>query len=219
MTPASSYFSLDNSFQAALIHRSYCNEHPGFQSNERLEFFGDAVLSLVISSRLYHLFPHLPEGELTARRSNLVQTSSLAAKAKVLRLDAQLKLSRGEEEGGGRNNPTLLANTFEAVLGALYLDSGLSACDKLLQSVFPDSEIQKLTHIKDPKSLLQEISQAKGWGTPTYHTVTATGPDHAKRFEVSVHLNRQPAATGTGTSKQRAETAAATAALNNLPVK
>ena len=125
----------------------------------------------------------------------------------------------GEEEGGGRNNPTLLANTFEAVLGALYLDSGLSACDKLLQSVFPDSEIQKLTHIKDPKSLLQEISQAKGWGTPTYHTVTATGPDHAKRFEVSVHLNRQPAATGTGTSKQRAETAAATAALNNLPVK
>ncbi len=217
MKPVSSYFVSGNLFEKALVHRSYCNEHPGYQSNERLEFLGDAVLSLIISSRLFRLVPHHPEGELTARRPTLVQTSSLAAKAKILGLDTQLKLSRGEEEGGGRNNPTLLANTFEAVLGALYLDSDLPACVKFLQAVFPDSEITELTQTKDPKSLLQEISQAKGWGTPTYHTVTATGPDHAKRFEISVHLNHQPIATGSGTSKQRAQTQAAMAALTNLP--
>ena len=203
-------------FRQALTHRSYCNEHPGRQSNERLEFLGDAVLSLVISQRLYRLLPDQPEGELTARRSNLVQTSTLAAKAQLLQLDKQLLLSRGEEDSGGRHNPSLLANTFEAVLGAMYLDQGLAACDQYLQEVFPDAELTSATEMKDPKSLLQEKAQAHGLGTPLYTTVRSTGPDHAKKFTVSVKVDHLPTGVGEGSSKQRAEAAAATAALAKL---
>ena len=130
------YFTNQQLFTQALTHRSYCNEHPGMTSNERLEFLGDAVLSLIMSSRLYHLLPDKPEGELTARRSLAVQTSTLATKSKELGLDELILLSRGEEDGGGRNNPSLLANTFEAVLGALYLDRGLKTCQKYLAEIF-----------------------------------------------------------------------------------
>ena len=108
-----SYFKNPALLEPALIHKSYCNEHSGLESNERLEFLGDSVLSIVISDRLFRLFPHSPEGELTSRRSNLVQTITLARKAKLLELDQMLKLSRGEEETGGRTNVGLLANTFE----------------------------------------------------------------------------------------------------------
>lgn len=213
MTNPSSHFSDPALFEAALIHRSYCNEHPGATSNERLEFLGDSVLSLIISSRLYHLFPDSPEGELTARRSFLVQTSSLAAKAKGLGLDNFLKLSRGEEDSGGRQNTGLLANCFEAVLGALFLDSGLSACEKYLLKIFPDIELTSLSSLKDPKSLLQEKAQSMGWGTPVYKLVQSTGPDHAKTFTVEADLGQNRAARGSGSSKQRAESEAATAAL------
>ena len=116
MKPPVQYFKDTNHYQAALVHRSYCNEHPGTTSNERLEFLGDSVLSLITSDRLYKLFPQLPEGELTARRSLIVQTTTLAEKAKILHLDDELLLSRGEQDLGGRKNPGLLANTFEAVL-------------------------------------------------------------------------------------------------------
>lgn len=217
MKPVSQYFSQPQLLTHALTHRSYCNEHPGSQSNERLEFLGDAILSLVISDRLYHLFPHLPEGELTARRSLLVQTSTLAHKSQLLGLDQLLLLSHGEEELGGRKNPSLLANTFEAVLGALFLDSDLTVCRQYLETVFPDSEITALTQTKDPKSLLQEKAQATGLGTPVYQTLNSSGPDHAKKFTVSVLISGRSFGHGSGTSKQRAETAAAQAALDHFP--
>lgn len=213
MTNPKAFFNDLDHFEAALVHRSYCNEHPGVTSNERLEFLGDSVLSVIISDRLYRLLPQSPEGELTARRSFLVQTSSLAAKAKELGLDALLKLSRGEEESDGRKNTGLLANTFEAVLGALFLDSGLSACEKYLLEIFPDRDLTSPSSLKDPKSLLQERSQGLGWGTPVYKLVDSTGPDHAKTFTVETAFGQNKSAQGTGSSKQRAESEAATAAL------
>ncbi len=200
----------------AFIHRSYCNEHPGKLSNERLEFLGDSVLSLIISTRLYKLLPNSPEGELTSRRSHLVQTTTLSGKSIALGFNKKIKLSKGEEDSGGRSNISLMADTFEAVLGALYIDSGLAACEKFLLEVFPDSELTADIQIKDPKSLLQEKSQAAGLGTPTYKTVDAIGPDHAKEFTIAVTLLGKPPVTGTGSSKQRAETAAAAAALVKL---
>lgn len=200
----------------AFIHKSYCNEHPGLESNERLEFLGDSVLSVVISERLYKLFPGSPEGELTSRRSNLVQTSTLAIKAKLLGLDKKLKLSRGEEDTGGRTNVGLLADTFEAVLGALFLDEGLTACQKYLLEIFSDSEILADGTLKDPKSLLQEKSQAAGYGTPIYRTVMAEGPDHAKKFIIEALVNNLQAGVGQGPSKQKAQTEAAIAALAKL---
>lgn len=200
----------------ALIHKSYCNEHPGLESNERLEFLGDSVLSIIISERLFRLFPKSPEGELTSRRSNLVQTSTLARKAKLLELDKMLKLSRGEEDTGGRTNVGLLANTFESVLGALFLDGGLAVCRKYLTDIFSDEEILADGDLKDPKSLLQEKSQASGFGTPIYKTLSAEGPDHAKLFEIEVMVNNKSAGKGLGPSKQKAQTEAATAALAKL---
>jgi ribonuclease-3 len=214
------YFKSDKPLKEALTHRSYCNEHPGTTSNERLEFLGDAVLSLIISDRLFKLLKSAPEGELTSRRSNLVQTGTLAVKSKSIKLDQLLLLSRGEEESGGRNNVSLLANTFEAVLGAIFIDSGISVCYRFINEIFPDSEIlSEKIKTKDPKSLLQELSQARGWGTPVYQTVSSTGPDHAKKFTISVNINGQIKATGSGLSKQKAETQAASAALSRLSPK
>ncbi len=210
------YFKNPQNYHAALIHRSYCNEHPGTVSNERLEFLGDSILSLITSDRLYKLFPDLPEGELTARRSLIVQTTTLAEKAKILQLDEELLLSKGEQDLGGRKNPGLLANTFEAVLGALYLDSGLDVCTGYLTDIFTDQEIISHEHIKDPKSLLQEHAQAKGLGTPIYQLVDSIGPDHAKNFTVSVIIQNSAVATGTGASKQKAEIDAAKVALEKL---
>ncbi len=219
MTPIrlSDFLKSETLLSEALTHRSYCNEHQGVTHNERLEFLGDSVLSIIISSRLYHLLPHAPEGELTARRSNLVQTTTLSEKSVELGLDNLLKLSRGEEESGGRHNPSLLANTFEAVLGAMFIDSGLDTCTDFLNLVFPDQEIQsEKISSKDPKSLLQEYSQAHGLGTPNYQTVSSTGPDHAKHFVISVSLNQQEAGRGEGASKQKAETHAAQDAMSKL---
>lgn len=200
----------------ALTHRSYCNEHPGQTSNERLEFLGDSVLSLIISTRLYKLLPNTAEGELTARRSYVVQTSTLAVKASEEGLDKKIRMSVGEEESGGRNNPSLLADTFEAVLAAIYLSEGLDACEKYLHRIFPDAWLSSSLPTKDPKSLLQELTQAAGMGTPSYVTVESLGPDHARQFTVAAVLDNKQVARAMGTSKQRAETAAAQAALVKL---
>lgn len=209
----SSQFIDPANLNRALVHRSYCNEHSKLESNERLEFLGDSVLSVIISERLYILLPNVAEGELTSRRSYLVQTKALAQKSSDLGLDKMLLLSRGEEDSGGRQNPGLLANTFEAVLGSLYLEQGLGKCQDYLLQVFPDSDLLNITQSKDPKSLLQETAQARGWGTPVYKTVNSEGPDHAKTFTMSVALNNQEMGVGQGNSKQRAETEAAVAAL------
>lgn len=216
MTDIKALFAHHHLLTQALTHRSYCNEHPNSTSNERLEFLGDSVLSQLISTRLYHLLPDKPEGELTARRSYLVQTTSLAAQALKLGLDHKLLMSHGEEESGGRTNPTLLANTFEAVLAALYLDAGLEACNQLMITIFPDELLISDLPIKDPKSLLQEQGQAANLGTPSYSTLNSIGPDHAKQFTVAVLLDGKQVATATGSSKQRAEVAAAQAALAKL---
>lgn len=216
MKAVSAYFNSQPLYKQALTHRSYCNEHPGRQSNERLEFLGDSVLSIIISHRLYNLLPGQPEGELTARRSTLVQTTTLATKAKQLGLDKLLLLSRGEEDSGGRANPSLLANTFEAVLGALYVDQGLTACEEYLTAIFPDAELIHQSFVRDPKSSLQEQAQAQGQGTPSYSTVSARGPDHAKKFTVQVRVGGTITGRGEGNSKQRAEAAAAAAALAKL---
>jgi len=201
----------------SLTHRSYCNEHPGAGHNERLEFLGDSVLSLVISDRLFRTLTSSTEGELTSRRSFLVQTVTLAQKSLELGLDKQLLLSKGEEESGGRNNPGLLANTFEAVLGAIFIDSGLEACYRFLAEIFPDEILlSEEIKAKDPKSRLQEMSQAKGWGTPTYQITATSGPDHARQFTISVNVNGRSLGSGSGASKQKAETQAASAALSNL---
>lgn len=217
MKQVSSFFTNQANYQQALVHRSYCHDHPTTSSNERLEFLGDSVLSLIISNRLYNFFPNLNEGDLTGRRSHLVCTETLAKKSLTLGLDAEIKMSKGEEDSGGRKNPSLLANTFEAVLGSLYLDSGLSVCEQFLNHIYPDTEIRDTKELlKDSKSLLQEKTQSKNWGTPIYETVSAEGPDHAKTFTVQVIINGKTVSTGTGTSKQRAETAAAQAALEIL---
>lgn len=215
--PLSDYLKSEQLLKEAITHRSFCNEHPGCVHNERLEFLGDSVLSVIISDRLFRALPTSPEGELTARRSNLVQTNSLAEKSIILELDKLMLLSKGEEDSGGRKNHGLLANTFEAVLGAIFIDSGIETCYKFLQEVFPDEEIlSERINAKDPKSLLQEYSQAKGLGTPVYQTVSATGPDHAKQFIISVSLNNNEMGRGEGTSKQKAETQAAQDALSKL---
>jgi ribonuclease III len=211
------YIKSQSLLTESLTHRSYCNEHPGAVHNERLEFLGDSVLSLVISDRLFRALTSIPEGELTSRRSFLVQTTTLAQKSAELGLDKLLKLSKGEEESGGRTNPGLLANTFEAVLGAIFIDSGLDVCYKFLSEIFPDEILlSEAIKAKDPKSNLQELSQAKGWGTPVYQIIETSGPDHAKQFTISAIINGESQGVGTGASKQKAETQAAVAALTKL---
>lgn len=204
----------------ALTHRSALNEQGSTskESNERLEFLGDAVLELATTKFLFHQFPDVQEGLLTAYRSALVKTETLAKVARILELGEKLYMSKGEEATGGRDNDSLLADSMEAVIGALYLDQGFAAAEKLLQEVlfieFEQILQQKL--YRDSKSHLQEIIQAKGYSTPSYEVVSEIGPDHDKTFTVNVLVNNEVVATGTGSSKQRAQQAAAQAALEKL---
>ena len=213
-------FKDPNLLRHAFIHRSFLNEHRSEkQSNERLEFLGDSILSFVVSRYLFELFPDHPEGILTNLRSNIVNTRSLATVANDLKLGEKLLLSKGEEEGGGRTNTSLLADTYEALIGALFMDQGLAATDDFIHRSLL-SQIQILTeNLKDPKSLLQEIIQAQGLASPVYKVVSEVGPDHAKLFTVEVEVSNKPTASGTGKSKRLAETAAAQAALAKVGEK
>lgn len=201
----------------ALIHRSYLNENPReeLDHNERLEFLGDAVLELAVTEYLYIKYPN-PEGELTSWRAALVNTQSLASVAEGLGLNNFLYLSKGEAKDTGRARQAILANTMEAIIGALYLDQGYSSA----QSFIEKNILSKLQEIidkklyRDAKSLFQEAAQERVGVTPTYKVVSETGPDHAKNFIVSVYLNKESVAEGEGKSKQEAEQAAAQAALN-----
>lgn len=198
----------------AFIHRSYLNEHSKEKlvSNERLEFLGDAVLEFLVSFFLFQKFPHSPEGEMTNLRSKLVCTRSLARIAKKLNFGQYLLLSNGEEESGGRENPTLLANTFEAVLGAIFLDQGLKQAKVFLEThLFP--ELKEVERFRDYKSEFQEKSQESFKITPEYKTVKATGPDHKRTFTVDVYLEKKLWGRGVGKNKQEAEQAAAQKAL------
>lgn len=203
----------------ALTHRSFLNEnYSQNQHNERLEYLGDAVLELAVSEFLFQRFPDQPEGDLTAYRAALVKTTSLAEVATTLELGQHLQMSRGEELSGGKTNPTLLANTFEAVLGALYLDQGYPAVVTFLKThLFPKID-QIIEHklFKDFKSSLQELVQSQGYNSPEYTVLNEAGPDHNKLFTVAVKIGGKISAHGSGKSKQAAQQAAASHALEKL---
>ena len=209
-------FKNKNLIDQALIHRSYLNEvRENIISNERLEFLGDSILSFVVSSYLYNRFPDLKEGDLTNLRSSIVKTSTLASVAKRLKLGDYLFLSHGEEEGGGRTNPSILADTFEAILGAIFLDQGIKKVTSFIETyLLPHlTQIIEEKTYKDPKSMLQEIVQNDTKNSPLYKVVKEVGPDHAKEFTVSVYVNDKLLGTGGGKSKQDAEQEAAKVAL------
>lgn len=208
--------------QQAFIHRSYLNEaKKKIASNERLEFLGDCILSFIVSEHLFRTYPHFPEGHLTNLRSTLVKTSTLAEIALDLQLGNFLYLSKGEEEGGGRKNASILADTFEAFLGALFLDQGLPAATMLIQTYL----LPKLPVIleerlyKDAKSTLQERVQDELKVSPVYTVRNEEGPDHAKEFTIGVLVNNELLAEGKGKSKQEAEQAAARSALEKWQKK
>lgn len=208
-----------NLLKQAFIHRSYLNEVKlDSNSNERLEFLGDAVLSLVVSFYLFNLRRQDAEGELTNLRAYVVKTKSLSEAAKKLNLGSYLKLSKGEEQSGGRENPQLLANTYEALVGAVYLDQGMEAVKQLiyqtLLSLF-EMEIKKGPP-KDAKSNLQEMVQEKFKQSPRYKILQTRGPDHAKKFLVAVYIGGKEYGKGSGSSKQEAEAKAAKEALKKL---
>lgn len=209
-------FANQELLKAAFIHRSYLNEARATkESNERLEFLGDAVLSFLTSHFLYTTYPEYPEGTLTNIRSSLVKTTSLADLARELALGDLLFLSRGEEDSGGRTNSSLLADTFEALLGAIFLDRGIDAAKQFLEAhLFPKAgDIIKNKSYIDYKSLLQEIIQSETRISPTYHVTRSEGPDHAKTFWVEAKAGEKILGSGVGKSKQEAEAAAAAGAL------
>lgn len=214
-----SYFKDHRLLDQALTHRSYLNEHRQVkESNERLEFLGDAVLELVITENLYDHFPDKPEGDLTALRSSLVKTPTLGQVAQNLGVGESLKMSKGEADGGGRTNLSLLANTLEAIIGALYLDQGLTQANRFVTDHILPLLPQIISHklYQDFKSSLQEAIQAQGLPAPRYQVISATGPDHQRQFTVTVSLHDQVLGQGTGPTKQAAETSAARAALEKL---
>lgn len=199
----------------ALLHSSYANEgkHPR-QSNERLEFLGDSVLSIVVSEYLYNNHPEMPEGELTKLRARLVCEKSLAKYAVQLGLPAAIKLGKGEEKGGGRERPSINADAFEAVIASLYLDGGMApAKEFVLHYVLPDLEEDEEPSFDDYKTQLQEIIQQNPEERVQYVLTEESGPDHDKRFTVEVHLNSNVIGEGTGRSKKEAEQRAAREAL------
>lgn len=202
--------------EQAFIHRSYLNEvkKKRLASNERLEFLGDSVLAFLTSSFLYENSPQ-PEGVLTNLRSAIVCTKTLSKIAKKLNLGEFLKLSKGEEKEGGRENPSILANTFEALLGAIFLDQGIPVAKHFLEGfLFPYAKkIISKEDIKDPKSLFQELVQEKIKVSPIYKVLKEEGPDHAKKFEVGVFVEEKLYGVGFGKSKQEAEEEAAKIAI------
>jgi ribonuclease III len=205
----------------SLTHRSFLNEHKQArtESNERLEFLGDSILSFCISEKLYLKFPDYPEGILTNLRSNLVKTVSLATLAEQLKLGEYLRISHGEEESGGWKNPSILADTFEAVTGAIFLDQGLDTVKQFIDRNFEEM-LDKLIasgSFKDPKSLLQEKIQAiDNNPPPIYKTLKEEGPDHQKIFTVGVFMSDKLLGTANGKSKREAEEKAAEASLKKL---
>jgi ribonuclease III len=200
----------------ALTHRSYLNEHnEAIEDNERLEFLGDAVLDFIVGAWLYNKYPEMPEGDLTRMRSALVHTEQLAEFAKEIDLGKAMRLGRGERQAGGRERAGLLCDTFEALVGALYLDSGIDGVLRFIEPfmILASEDILINHKDEDPKSKLQEWSQAHGYLTPQYFTCNSSGPDHSKVFEVEVVIDNKVMAKGSGHSKQAATKSAAQNAL------
>jgi len=203
----------------ALTHRSYVNENPNsVEDNERLEFLGDAVLDFIVGSWVYHRFPEMPEGDLTKMRSAFVRNDQLARFARSLHLGAALRLGRGEYSTGGSERDGLLGSTFEALIGALYLDSGLVKVEAFVHPLLESTQDTILEEIHDPKSVLQEWAQGEKLGAPQYVTISAMGPDHAKVFEVEVRIQGVAYGRGHGSSKHVAARVAAQVALEALGI-
>lgn len=203
--------------EQAFTHRSYLNENraPGREHNERLEFLGDAVLELVVTEFLFAKYPDKPEGDLTAYRAALVNTQSISDAATKLGMNEFLLLSRGEARDTGRARQIILANAFEALIGALYLDSGYqSAKDFIGKQLFHKTdEVVEKRLWQDAKSRFQELAQEKTGITPNYELSSQSGPDHDKVFVTGVYIGQERIALGEGRSKQEAEQAAAEVAL------
>jgi ribonuclease III len=205
--------------ERALTHRSYLNENPGVtRDNERLEFLGDAVLDFVVGDYLFRRLPDLREGELTSLRAALVRAPTLAAFANELEIGRFLRLGLGEDESGGRQRVPLLCATFEAVVGAIYLDQGLPAAQQFIERLIEPAlvEIQAQSLHKDAKSEFQVWAQARFNITPHYEVVGLSGPDHARQFEVQVLVGDEVWGAGRGSSKQSAAQAAARTALTRI---
>jgi len=207
----------------ALTHRSYLNENRGknLKSNERLEFLGDAVLELWATKELFDRFPQLPEGVMTNIRAAVVRTETLAEASKTYGFGDFLLLSRGEDEGSGRKNQSILANTFEAIVGAIFLDQGWSKTSDFLKASLLKKLIKlgKKGDAKDSKTKLQEKIQADLRITPTYKILKESGPDHDKQFTVAVLFDNKKIAIGRGRSKREAEETAADKALTLIKKK
>jgi ribonuclease-3 len=203
----------------ALTHRSYLNEHPEITSdNERLEFLGDAVLDFVTAAYLYRRYPHMREGTLTRLRAALVRTEQLAVQSRRFDVGREVMIGKGEEESGGNSRDALLCGTFEAIIGAFYIDSGVEAVQQLIDSLFaPVAEhiLKQQTHMDD-RSQLQEWAQDSMRETPQYITVDESGPDHAKEFVIDVIIGGTCYGSGRGSSKQQAAQKAAGDALKKI---
>jgi len=202
---------------SAITHRSYLNEHREAtqEHNERLEFLGDAVLELAVTDYLFRRYPDKPEGELTAVRAALVNTVSLSESSTKLGLNDFMLMSKGEAKDTGRARQYILANAFEACIGAIYMDQGYKTAEKFISSQLYDKtdRIVDKRLWQDPKSRFQELAQEHASITPTYELVSQVGPDHDRLFTIGVYLNKEKVAEGQGRSKQEAEQSAAEAAI------
>ena len=204
--------------QNALTHSSYANErwHNSLLSNERLEFLGDSVLGMLVAEYLFRNFTDRPEGELTRMRADMVCEQTLAAAANKIGIGNHLLLGHGEEQGGGRNRNSILADAMESVIAACFLDGGIEAALKVVQQfILVEVPVTKL-HNVDYKTKLQELVQQKKNQVLSYALVGESGPDHDKHFEVEVSLNGKVVGSGSGSSKKRAEQSAAASAIENL---
>jgi ribonuclease-3 len=206
--------------ELALTHRSHANERGREEHYERLEFLGDAVLGMVTAEWLYREHPELPEGELSRLKAQLVSRGALARHAAEVALGEVLRLGVGEERSGGRSKPSLLADSLEAVFGAVYLDAGLAAAAKvihlMLEPMLEAGEGRTQLLEADAKTRLQEISQARGGSLPEYRHTGATGPDHSRLYRVECWVDGQPVGAGEGSSKKQAEQRAAADAIAHL---
>lgn len=201
----------------AMTHSSYANEHrgSGLTSNERLEFLGDSVLGMVVADYLFTTHPDMPEGELTRTRAALVCEGSLHEAAMGLDLGQYLRLGKGEDAGGGRKRPSILADATEAMLAAIYLDGGMEAVRPIIRTLILDKEREK-TAERDYKTALQELVQRKPGASVSYRLVRESGPDHCRSFEMEASVGQRVIGKGSGHTKKEAEQMAAKAALEKL---
>ena len=204
----------------AVAHRSWCAETGESESNERLEFLGDAVLGLVVTDHIFRSFPELPEGELAKVRASVVNSSALAEVAATLDLGAAMLLGKGEDQSGGREKPSILADAMEALIGAVYIDRGDDAATDLVMRLFGErmNEAAAGPGGQDYKTRLQELS-ARFLDELPHYVVLADGPDHAKHFHATVYLGAEPRGEGDGRSKKQAEQAAARVAWERLALE